>query len=171
MNLNIILIPRQKLIDTFQASPCAMHQTDVMELSVIAKPELLKKIEDSTDNSCYNAPLIFMINTKKDSQFGERDASVAAENVMVEAADLGLGSVYVMGGVFALNKFPELQKELGMDEGYETTVLVPIGYPADKEQVEDRRNRYKISENIVKRYSDAIYSGCTFLLYFIYLNQ
>lgn len=74
MNLNIILIPRQKLIDAFQASPCAMNQTDVMELSVIAKPELLKKIEDSTDNSCYNAPLIFMINTKKDSQFGERDA-------------------------------------------------------------------------------------------------
>ncbi len=124
----------QKLINAFQASPCAMHQTDVMEL----------KIEDSTDNSCYNAPLIFMINTKKDSQFGERDASVAAENVMVEAADLGLGSVYVMGGVFALNKFPELQKELGMDEGYETTVLVPIGYPADKEQVEDRSNRYKV---------------------------
>ena len=79
----------QKLIDAFQASPCAMHQTDVMELSVITKSELLKKIEDSTDNSCYNAPLIFMINTKKDSQFGERDASVAAENVMVEAADIG----------------------------------------------------------------------------------
>ncbi|AAS09065.1 nitroreductase family protein [Lactobacillus johnsonii] len=134
----------QKLINAFQASPCAMHQTDVMELSVITSPELLKKIEDNTNNSCYNAPLIFMINTKKDSQFGERDASVAAENVMVEAADLGLGSVYVMGGVFALNKFPELQKELGMDEGYEPTVLVPIGYPADKEQVEDRRNRYKV---------------------------
>lgn len=133
----------QKLIDAFQASPCAMHQTDVMELSVITKPELLKKIEDSTDNSCYNAPLIFMINTKKDSRFGERDASVAAENVMVEAADLGLGSVYVMGGVFALNKFSELQRELGMDEGYETTALLPLGYPADKEQVEDRSNRYK----------------------------
>ena len=63
---------------------------------------------------------------------------------MIEAADLGLGSVYVMGGVFALNKLPELQKELGMDEGYETTVLLPIGYSADKEQVEDRSNRYKV---------------------------
>ncbi|MFQ3624834.1 nitroreductase family protein [Lactobacillus johnsonii] len=134
----------QKLINAFQASPCAMHQTDVMELSVITSPELLKKIEDNTNNSCYNAPLVFMINTKKDSQFGERDASVAAENIMIEAADLGLGSVYVMGGLCALNKFPELQKELGMDEGYETTVLLPIGYPADKEQVEDRSNRYTV---------------------------
>lgn len=100
----------QKLIDAFQAAPCALHQTEVMELSVITDPELLKKIEDNTNNSCYNAPLVFMINTKKDSQFGERDASVAAENVMVEAVDLGLASVYVMGGVIALNKFPEVQK-------------------------------------------------------------
>ncbi len=80
----------QKLIDAFQAAPCALHQTDVMELSVITDQELLKKIEDNTNNSCYNAPLVFMINTKKDSQFGERDASVAAENVMVEAFELGV---------------------------------------------------------------------------------
>ena len=115
-----------------------------MELSVITDPELLKKIEDNTNNSCYNAPLVFMINTKKDSQFGERDASVAAENVMVEAVDLGLASVYVMGGVIALNKFPEVQKELGMDEGYETSVLLPIGYTSDNGKPEDRSNRYKI---------------------------
>ncbi|CCI81087.1 nitroreductase family protein [Lactobacillus hominis] len=134
----------QKLIDAFQAAPCALHQTEVMELSVITDPELLKKIEDNTNNSCYNAPLIFMINTKKDSQFGERDASAAAENVMVEAFELGLASVYVMGGVSVLNKFPEIQKELGMDDGYETSVLLPIGYPADDGKPEDRSNRYKV---------------------------
>lgn len=33
----------QKLINAFQASPCAMHQTDVMELSVITSPEHLKR--------------------------------------------------------------------------------------------------------------------------------
>ncbi len=110
----------QKLIDAFQAAPCALHQTDVMELSVITDQELLKKIEDNTNNSCYNAPLVFMINTKKDSQFGERDASVAAENVMVEAF------------------------ELGMDEGCETSVLLPIGYPANNGKPEDRSKRYKV---------------------------
>ena len=134
----------QKLIDAFQAAPCALHQTVVMELSVITDQELLKKIEDNTNNSCYNAPLVFMINTKKDSQFGERDASVAAENVMVEAFELGLASVYVMGGAIALNKFPEIQKELGMDEGCETSVLLPIGYPANNGKPEDRSKRYKV---------------------------
>ena len=133
----------KKLIEAFQAAPCALHQTDVMELSVITDPELLQKLEEKTNNSCYNAPLVFMINTKKDSQLGERDAS-AAENVMVEAFDLGLASVYVMGGVIALNKFPDLQKELGMDDGFETAVLLPIGYAADNGQPEDRSNRYKV---------------------------
>ena len=134
----------KKLIESFQAAPCALHQTDVMELSVITVPELLKKLEEKTKNSCYNAPLVFMINTKKDSQFGERDAFVAAENVMVEAFDLGLASVYVMGGVIALNKFPDLQKELGMDDGFETAVLLPIGYAADNSQPEDRSHRYNV---------------------------
>ena len=39
----------QKLIDAFQASPCAMHQTDVMELSVITKPELLRSEEHTSE--------------------------------------------------------------------------------------------------------------------------
>lgn len=63
---------------------------------------------------------------------------------MVEAFELGLASVYVMGGVSVLNKFPEIQKELGMDDGYETSVLLPIGYPADDGKPEDRSNRYKV---------------------------
>ena len=134
----------QKLIDAFQAAPCGMHQTDVMELSVITDPELLQRIEDSTRNSCYNASLVFMINTMKGSQFGERDASVAAENVMVEAVDLGLASVYVMGGAMAMNQFPNLQKDLGMSEGFETSVLVPIGYAAEDGSLEDRSKRYNV---------------------------
>ena len=134
----------QKLIAAFQAAPCGLHQTDVMELCVITDPELLKKVEDNTSNSCYGAPIIFMINTKKGSQFGERDASVAAENIMIEATDLGLASVYIMGGASALNNYPNIQGELGMSDGYETTVLVPVGYAATSIDGEDRSNRYRI---------------------------
>ncbi len=49
-----------------------------------------------------------------------------------------------MGGAIALNKFPEIQKELGMDEGCETSVLLPIGYPANNGKPEDRSKRYKV---------------------------
>lgn len=103
----------KSLIAAFQTTPCGMHQTDVMSLVVVKDEALRDKIETKTDNACYHAPVLFIINTKKDSMFGERDASCGAENIMLEATDLDLGSVYVMGGAARLNDDSELQKELG----------------------------------------------------------
>ena len=85
-----------------------MHQTDVMSLVVVKDEALRDKIETKTDNACYHAPVLFIINTKKDSMFGERDASCGVENIMLEATDLDLGSVYVMGGAARLNDDSEL---------------------------------------------------------------
>ncbi len=104
----------KSLIAAFQTTPCGMHQTDVMSLVVVKDEALRDKIETKTDNACYHAPVLFIINTKKDSMFGERDASCGAENIMLEATDLDLGSVYVMGGAARLNDDSELQKELGL---------------------------------------------------------
>ena len=87
----------QEMIAAFQTAPCGMHQANVMNLVVVKDEGLRNKIEEVTNNSCYNAPVLFLINTKKDSEFGERDAAVAAENIMLEATDLDLGSVYIMG--------------------------------------------------------------------------
>ena len=63
------------LIEAFQTAPCGMHQADVMNLVVVKDEGLRQEIENATDNSCYNAPILFVINTKKNSMFGERDAS------------------------------------------------------------------------------------------------
>lgn len=64
--------------------------------------------------------------------FGERDASCGAENIMLEATDLDLGSVYVMGGAARLNDDSELQKELGIDPAFQTSVIVPVGKIGEK---------------------------------------
>lgn len=80
----------KSLIAAFQTTPCGMHQTDVMSLVVVKDETLRDKIETKTDNACYHAPVLFIINTKKDSMFGERDASCGAENIMLEATDFSL---------------------------------------------------------------------------------
>lgn len=134
-----------QLIAAFNTAPCGMHQTDVMQASVIKDDAYLNKIEDACDHACYDAPLLFVIATKADSQFGERDASVAAENIMVEANSIGLGSVYVMGAAFSIDKDVALKKELGIDEGYKIQVIVSVGYPKEKPEAEDRSNRYKVT--------------------------
>ncbi|WP_232804853.1 nitroreductase family protein [Lactobacillus crispatus] len=135
----------KNLIVAFQTAPCGMHQTDVMNLVVVKDEGLRNKIEEKTDNACYNAPVLFVINTKKDSMFGERDASCAAENIMLAATDLGLGSVYVMGGAVRLDDAGELQKELGIDPAFQTSIIVPVGKIAEKPEETDRSNRYQVT--------------------------
>ena len=57
---------------------------------------------------------------------GEIDAAIAATQMMLQAADLGLGTTYV--GMFEPEKlraaFPEL-------EGLVPIALLPLGYPAE----------------------------------------
>ena len=55
----------KSLIAAFQTTPCGMHQTDVMSLVVVKDEALRDKIETKTDNACYHAPVLFIINTKK----------------------------------------------------------------------------------------------------------
>lgn len=134
----------REMIAAFQTSPCGMHQADVMNLVVVKDPGLLSKIEKTTNNSCYGAPVLFLINTKKNSEFGERDASAAAENIMLEATDLGLGSVYVMSGAEMLNSHGEIQRELDIDLAFQTTVIVAVGRIASEPEKEDRSKRYQV---------------------------
>ena len=71
--------------------------------------------------------------------------SVAAENIMLEAADLGLGSVYVMGGAIKLNDYTDIQRELDIDPDFQTTVVVPVGKIAREPEKEDRSSRYQVT--------------------------
>lgn len=133
------------LIEAFPTSPCGMHQPDIMNLVVVKDKGLRDEIEKATGNSCYGAPALFLINTKKDNIFGERDASAAAENIMLEATDLGLGSVYVMGGAAKINDYADIRKELGIANDFQTTVIVPVGKIAQEPEKEDRAHRYQVT--------------------------
>lgn len=64
---------------------------------------------------------------------------------MLEATDLGLGSVYVMGGAVKLNDYADIQKELGIAQDFETTVIVPVGKIAEESAKEDRTSRYQVT--------------------------
>lgn len=135
----------EQLIAAFNAAPCALHHTEDMQATVVVNPELLNAIEDACDHSCYDAPLLFIITSNKDSQFGERNASAAAENIMIEANSLNLGSVYVLGAAMKLNNSPAIREALDLDENQVIQVIVPIGYPAEKSSEENRDDRYQVT--------------------------
>lgn len=57
---------------------------------------------------------------------GEIDATIAATQMMLQAADLGLGTCYV--GMFSQEKLHETFSEM---KGLVATAMLPLGYPAE----------------------------------------
>lgn len=83
----------------------------------------------------YGAPLVFVIGSdpkraaagkiKADYNFGETDAAIVCTHMMLEAADLGLGSCWV--GWF---NAAEVRTALSIAENFEIWDLLPVGYAA-----------------------------------------
>ncbi len=64
--------------------------------------------------------------TVRDAQYYMTDVGIAAQNLMLAAHDVGLGSVFV--GVF---DEPGLAELLGIPAGVRIVGLFPLGYPQD----------------------------------------
>ena len=50
-----------------------------------------------------------------------------------------------MGGAARLNDDSELQKELGIDPAFQTSVIVLVGKIGEKPEATDRSNRYQVT--------------------------
>lgn len=61
--------------------------------------------------------------------FNMANVSCAAENMLLTATGLGLGSCFLMGPMIAFSD-PALKAKLGLPEGYEPLIGVAIGYAA-----------------------------------------
>ena len=69
---------------------------------------------------------------------GETDAAIVCTHMMLQAADLGIGSCWV--GYFN----PELVAEvLGLPENITVTALLPIGYPAENAEPLPLHSQYR----------------------------
>ena len=85
------------------AAPTA-HNNQPQEIIVVHSPKGLATLKKCTE-CYYNAPLAFIICYNKDKCWersydnkhsGEIDASIVATHMMLEAADLGIGSTWIM---------------------------------------------------------------------------
>ena len=118
---------------------------------VIESEENLNKVKSCT-SSHFNAPLILLICydsntcwTRKDGKtMGEVDASIVTTQMMLEAAELGLGSTWV--GAFSAEAIIEQFK---IPENLVPVALLPIGYPAEDSVPSTNHNkRYDMSKTV-----------------------
>ncbi|MDR1614723.1 MAG: nitroreductase family protein [Campylobacteraceae bacterium] len=81
----------------------------------------------------YHAPTVLTLFAPKNFLYSVADCCVAAQNIMLAAHSLGVGSCMVARAedTFSSELGRRLQKEWGIDETYEAKIHVTLGYPAD----------------------------------------
>lgn len=130
----------EKIIEAAHVAPSAANLQPV-HLIVVQEKEGLEKISKAGD--IYNAPLAVIVCADHEKawirafdhkQSGDIDAAIVTDHMMLEAADLGLGSVWI--GYF---KPDIIAEEFHLPENLEPISILAIGY-TDKEPADPERH-------------------------------
>ena len=126
----------EKLLRAAMQAPSAANQQP-WEFIVVREPESLKKLAGLSPYSkmLAAAPLAFVLLGNKEKmawpQIWQQDMGAAAENLLLEAVELGLGAVWL--GVAPLEERMEfISRMFGLKETLDPFCVIPVGYPAGK---------------------------------------
>jgi nitroreductase len=151
----------KKIIEAGQWAPNA----GPFQISVIREPGLRQRISDRTLDAMirsgneflkeraalpgyqpvYGASVLILLSAPTDAPFGAVNTALAAENMLLEATGLGLGSCFLMSVTRVLNgeNNRDLAREAGVPEAYGVQCAVIVGYAAAE-------NRFTVSERSKK---------------------
>ena len=122
----------------------------------IRNPDLLQRINDLTSQAMlasgndflieraslpgyqplYGAPVLIILSGPTDAPNTALNVATAAENMLLQATELGLGSCFLRSPAFALNAEENraLAQEAGIREGCLMQCAVIVGYTADEDK-------------------------------------
>lgn len=137
------------LLEIARTAPTAANRQPV-RIAVIKDADKLSECTKYT----FHAPLLLVVCYDREKSWkrrydghdaGEIDASIAATHIMLEAADLGLGTTWV--GYFD----PALVKEkLCLPDNLVPVALLPLGYPAEGLQpIAQHTDRKDVTELLI----------------------
>ena len=144
-------VPREVLDQIMECgvnAPNAINRQS-WEVRIVENPELqaqIKAVMAATGNEraegCfYNAPVWVFIARDNGYDFSAIDCGLLAENMMLSAHSLGVGSVCLGSPVRFILTSPEKDKvlsELGFSEGYELCLCIAFGYADEVPQAKPR---------------------------------
>ena len=82
-------------------------------------------------NLFHDASALIAVFAKPGGATPESDCTMAAQNIMLTATDMGLGSCWIGFFTFLLNQ-SEIKEELGIPEEYRIIAPIIIGHPKQK---------------------------------------
>lgn len=141
----------EKVLKAGHLAPTARN-LQPQKIFVVQSPEALEKIKKCT--AChFDAPTVLIVCHDTEvawtrpfdgKQSGDIDASIVATHMMLEAANIGLGTTWVM--FFDAAKVIE---EFNLPENIVPTCLFPIGYPAADAEPAPRHTEFRDEKELV----------------------
>lgn len=134
------------LLRAAMAAPSAANQQP-WEFYVIKNKEILEKLSSfSPYAGCTKEATVAIITCyRKDVMlpaYAEIDLSACTENILLEAAELGLGGVW-LGIAPEVDRMEKVKEIVGIPDNVEAFAIIPIGYPlqeaAKKERYDETR--------------------------------
>jgi nitroreductase len=146
----------EKILKAGAMAPSAMHREPcrfivisnkdkIRELSDLVKDKagalgmgarLLERAKICEDVIFYNAPLLVMLVAERNEKV-LRDIALAAQNMFLQAYELGIGSCYI-GFADLLSDDRELLRSLGIKDSQELYASLIFGYPKKWPDPQDR---------------------------------
>lgn len=145
----------ESLLHAAIRAPTAMHQ-EPWGFVVVQDKKLLKKLGDKATvhfiqhvlehyssesarvaetfsrpdfNIFYGASTLLIICARHDGSFVTADCWLSAENLMLAACSMGLGTCVIGSSIDTLN-LPEMKAQLAIPEDYTVVVPLIVGYPS-----------------------------------------
>lgn len=131
----------QTVLKAGLAAPVGCNAKDTVQITVIQNKDLMHLINvranEALNRECrdcfYNAPTVLIIAGQVPSPFNCEAANCAciAENMVLAATELGLGSTYMSGFLGAFKIDENLKGEIGIPDDFEPFAGVALGYAKD----------------------------------------
>lgn len=137
------------------AAPVGMGMYDHMHLTVVQDEEILRRISTmvqmimkSEADPLYGAKTMVIVSAKGMPAPGldYTNAGCIAQNMMLSATDLGLGSVIVWGTSYAVLADAELRKALDIPAQYNPLLSVVFGHTQEVPVCKDAAMRIGINQ-------------------------
>lgn len=94
----------------------------------------MQKIKQSNGCITFNAPVVIhLLKDKRGISHPDIDVAIAAQNLVLAAHALGLGTCYIGFIASTIKYAPAVRKMLGIDYPYELVTSICVGYPKVKQ--------------------------------------
>ena len=94
-----------------------------------ARPHTDHDFSDPKFNIFYGADTLIVIVSEESGHFVEADCWLAAENLMLAATEMGLGTCVIGSAIAALNT-PDMRGRLKIPQGYVAIAPIVVGVPS-----------------------------------------